>query len=173
MQHANDPADDLPSAILEAEQDLIESVEKACALEPRNPGEESTGELKRLEDALADATRAATRAVELRHRRRAQVGNGEDAGDTPGVREFHLASGQGWRVWAVNPARGEGTRSILERLEPEYRNGWLAFETIDGGERRRLAGYPAEWVKLDEKELAALLERARPVVRRATRRRRD
>lgn len=131
-------------------------------MEPEAPGEESTGELMRLEEALSSAARAAEHALKLRRQLRESGGSAEpdDPGDS--VREFRDAHGIRWRVWAVRPPR-ERLEAGGERFLAEYREGWLAFEALDESARRRLPAFPEDWMALDEAGLRQLLESATPV----------
>ena len=152
--------DDLEPRLAEVEAELFERLEEACAMEPEAPGEEDTGKLMRLEVVLDAARTAAERAVELRRERRARKEGDEEIG----VREFRDAGGDEWRVWCVFPGASEGTRP-LKRVGSEYEKGWLAFESLDATQRRRLPGCPADWQKRSDAELAAMLELATPVAR--------
>jgi hypothetical protein len=85
-------------------------------------------------------------------------------------------SGRWWDVWDTHPTiidrragrdRRRGRRAVGDRrqrseprvaVEPEFRGGWLAFQS--GTEWRRLAPIPPGWEKLPEPELRALLYRA-------------
>lgn len=85
-------------------------------------------------------------------------------------------TGRWWDVWDTRPTiidrragrdRRSGGRSRADRrtkseariaVEPEYRDGWLAFQS--GDEWRRLAPIPPEWETLPDAELRALLSQA-------------
>ena len=84
-------------------------------------------------------------------------------------------TGRWWDVWDTHPTiidrragreRRTGSRTGDRRqrseprvvVEPEYREGWLAFQS--GTEWRRLAPIPKGWEMLSEQELLALLEQA-------------
>jgi hypothetical protein len=71
---------------------------------------------------------------------------------------FVDSTGQSWRVWNVERARPP--ESHTDFLEPEYRSGWLVFESMLTGERRRLAPIPAEWAGRPVDELERLCEQA-------------
>ena len=157
--------DDLEPKLAQAEAELFDNLEEACALEPENPGEEDTGELLRLEEVLDAARAAAERAVELRRERRARHTGSESAG----VREFRDQAGRDWRVWAVVPSVGGKAASSLKRVGSAYERGWLAFESFDGAERRRLPDHPATWRDRDDPGLAELLDLAQTVAPRRRR----
>ncbi len=78
-----------------------------------------------------------------------------------GMREFRDERGVEWRAWAVTPLPGRGAR--LTAQLGEFRDGWLAFETSDGHQRRRLREYPGEWAELPLDQLPELLARAEVV----------
>lgn len=157
------PANELTPALTAAEEELIARVEEACALGPEAPGEEDTGELLKLEQALEAAARAAEKAIELRTKRR-RLREGEDY--SCGMREFRDHDGREWRLWAVKPLRRETPPGSLERLRPEYQKGWLTFERLDGEERRRLPAIPEDWAARSVIELEKLLLAATPVLPR-------
>jgi hypothetical protein len=160
------PSDELTPALTAAEEELIARVEEACALGPEAPGEENTGELLRLEEALQSAAKAAEKAIELRTKQR-RLRESEDY--TCGMREFRDHNGLEWRLWAVKPIRRETKPGSLDRLRPEYQKGWLTFERIDGQERRRLPEFPEDWATRSVAELENLLSAATPVPRRPRR----
>ncbi len=158
------PSDELASALTAAEEELIERVEEACALEPEAPGVENTGELVRLEVALQSAAKAAEKAIDLRRQRSRLMADDVSCG----VREFPDGTGREWRLWAVTPIPRE-SGSLLDRLRPDYRAGWLTFEALDGTERRRLPRYPGDWAARSVSELQELLAAATPVPPRGRR----
>jgi hypothetical protein len=175
----------------EAQSELARQLDEACAHE--DPTEESTAQLVRLEETLTEAAEAAKRAVSLRRRLRTGHGPadvaGEDDGDDPApprapadrrppierrattsspavedsaVREFRDARGIVWRVWAVKPIEPRPDRPASQRLG-EYSDGWLAFETEDGSQRRRLPHHPDDWSRQTNHALELLLEQAEAV----------
>ena len=156
-------SDELTPALTAAEEELIARVEEACALGPEAPGEENTGELLRLEQALEAAARAAEKAIELRTKQR-RLREGQDY--SCGMREFRDQNGHEWRLWAVKPLRREKQPGALDRLRPEYQKGWLTFERLDGEERRRLPAIPDDWATRSVDELESLLSSATPVLPR-------
>jgi hypothetical protein len=70
------------------------------------------------------------------------------------IREFTDSSGGVWRVWITVPARG----SVRD---PDYRNGWLTFETK--GARRRLAPAPVGWQEASDARLELMCRAASDV----------
>jgi hypothetical protein len=157
-----DDADSADSAVTAAEEELIERLEEACALDLDAPGVKDTGELVKLEAALQSAAKAAEKAIDLRRERRRR--QSDDL--APGVREFPDRDGRRWRLWAVAPGQHGVGRGSLERLRREYQQGWLAFESVDGLERRRLPGVPANVAALTAAQLQELLAAATHVPRR-------
>lgn len=186
------PGDPLRPMLREAETDLAERLEEACA--KHDVSRETTGELMRLEETLLEAARAAKQAVSVRRRLRS-LGESKDGaaaasnGDGAATGDEHRESGDGsatttaahaatspddepdsvrdfvdehhveWRVWEVIPGRnGAGTHA--EHQLGAYQAGWLAFEAIDSGDRRRLRDYPHDWNRLSNDELESLLARA-------------
>ena len=69
------------------------------------------------------------------------------------LRTFTDRQGVEWRVWSVTPEP-----NAAQTLDEEFRAGWLCFERMDGGERRRLAftDVPAAWEALPEERLDLL-----------------
>ena len=152
------PADPLHPALRAVEEKLAQELDEVCDV--GDVHDESTGELLRLEVALEQATEAAKAAVALRR----EIRREHDAAPG-GMREFRDLAGRSWRVWEVRP---DPTR---QRRRPEvymgdYIAGWLAFEALEGGEVRRLAGYPSDWRELLDDALARLLANAIPATRR-------
>lgn len=86
-------------------------------------------------------------------------------------------SGRWWDVWDTRPTiidrrggreRRRGNRAAGDRrqkseprvsVEPEFRKGWLAFQS--GAEWRRVAPIPGQWEALSDRELLDLLDRSR------------
>ena len=84
--------------------------------------------------------------------------------------------GRWWDVWDTQPTiidrrggreRRTGSRARGDRrqkseprvaVEPEFRKGWLAFQS--GSEWRRLAPIPDGWETFSDSELLALVARA-------------
>jgi hypothetical protein len=191
MTQPHDPDPMRPSLQL-VERELEQRLEEACAL--RNVSDESTGELMRLEETLLDAARAAKHAVSVRRRLRMRAeeeGGGESAGEgeRPGaaladrpasldeplsaapaapadttIRNFVDANGVEWQVWEVTPHESPAGRSGT--LLAAYRDGWLAFESLDGMLRRRLPNFPRDWCKLTDQELEQMLGQAEEARRR-------
>lgn len=85
-------------------------------------------------------------------------------------------SGRWWDVWDTRPTiidrragreRRRGNRVAGDRrqkseprvsVEPEFRMGWLAFQS--GAEWRRIAPIPDSWEALSDRDLLDLLNRA-------------
>lgn len=91
-------------------------------------------------------------------------------------RKVQDESGRWWDVWDTRPTiidrrggreRRAGNRPRSDRrqkaeprvlVEPEFRKGWLAFQS--GAEWRRLAPIPDSWESLSDRGLLDLLHRA-------------
>ena len=69
------------------------------------------------------------------------------------LRVFSTREGEQWRVWSVIPARNAAVT-----LDEPFRGGWLCFEDMSGGERRRLTltEVPAGWEALPDDRLDLL-----------------
>ena len=192
MPQPRDPDPMRPTLHL-VERELEQRLEEACAM--RNVSDESTGELMRLEETLLDAARAAKHAVSVRRRLRMRAeeqGRAEGGGeggertgaalaDRPApadeplpaapaapadttIRYFVDANGVEWQVWEVTPHESPAGRSGT--FLAAYRDGWLAFESLDGMMRRRLPKFPRDWCKLTDQELERMLGQAEEARRR-------
>ena len=170
------PQDPLLPMLEAAEQELSEHLKEACTRQAVK--EESTGELMRLEEALSEAASAAKQAISIRRRMRtrgegsrsraaAPERRGADSPASPSsaapeeasMRELTDSTGRRWRVWAVSRAQ-MSRRAGAEAYMGEYKEGWLAFESVAGDERRRLPHYPEVWQELSDAELERLLAKA-------------
>jgi hypothetical protein len=76
------------------------------------------------------------------------------------LRVFSTPEGEQWRVWSVIPAA-----NAASTLDVTFRGGWLAFEEVNAGERRRLplTEAPAAWDVLPDDRLDLLRRVATPV----------
>jgi hypothetical protein len=83
------------------------------------------------------------------------------------VRDFVDAEGRTWHVWEVPPEQLSGRRPGA--YAGDYETGWLAFESVDGHERRRLPRYPRDWRELGTSVIEALCRDAQPVTPRRRR----
>jgi hypothetical protein len=150
--------DKLGIALERTEAKLAEKLEEACVPDTRNVSEESTVEIAKLSDSLLAAAHAAKDVVSLRQRRREtgrQDVKQEVAPEPEAIREFTDRDGKQWRVWAVVPTHTRGSKR--EATLGEFEEGWLAFETLDETERKRLPHYPANWRTLSAAKLQELL----------------
>lgn len=151
---------DSPSEKLEeAREALARQLEEACRAAITGDTPETTGELLKLDDALLAAARTTEEMIALRSaaRSRGAVGGSSadlGTGTIERIREFTDASGERWRVWAVIP--GQATSSSPRNLG-DLQNGWLAFESLDTGAKRRLADFPEGWTTMSDDELRELL----------------
>jgi hypothetical protein len=148
-----------------AREELARQLEVACAT-PISPSTgETTGQLRRLDDALLAAARTAEGMIALKQKVRAEreVTTATPASGTPDdahverIREFRDRNGCHWRAWAVVP--GQASTTSMRNLG-ELRDGWLAFESMSDSGKRRLPRYPADWMTLSDSELEALLDAA-------------
>ena len=73
------------------------------------------------------------------------------------VRDVIDEKGVKWRVWAVQRSAIH-PKTAAEDFLGDYGEGWLCFESAQ--ERRRLARFPDDWDKMDDKELCSLLAKA-------------
>lgn len=156
-------------ALTQVQAQLGEQLQKVC--ETAETQRETAGELLRLEDELLKAAHAAKEAAELRQRMDHQTRAGTDPRrpreEAPrphtGVREFQDSDGSAWRVWAVVP-RPRGDK--LSLYLGDFQKGWLAFESLTGGRRKRLPQHPPDWLEWDDAALQGLLSLAAEVTER-------
>jgi len=167
-----EPAQSTAEELERAREELARQLEEACAT-PVVHGTETTGQLRRLDDALLAAARTAEGLIALKQKAREEkaVADGtstEAAGDAhvERIREFRDRNGCEWRAWSVTPGQASTTST---RNLGDLRNGWLAFESLSGSGKRRLIDFPQDWMTLSDTELEDLLERATaaPVRKRA------
>ncbi len=154
--------------------ELARHLEEACASPVGRADGETTGQLRRLDDALLAAARTTEGLIALKQKARAEregaqgaVAAALDTGPhVERIREFRDRNGCEWRAWAVVPGQASTTST---RNLGELRNGWLAFESLSGSGKRRLIDYPSDWMVLSDAELEALLDKAAsaPVRKRA------
>lgn len=76
------------------------------------------------------------------------------------VREFTDPEGRKWRAWDITPESIHPQTKIEDYLADCYQDGWIVFETLDGGDKRRLYPPPRAWHELPEGEIYRLLARA-------------
>ena len=180
----NDTSDRIRPVLKQAEDSLEHHLEEACEVKEDGVQGESTEELLRLEDELLAAARAVERTVTIRKVLEASACPDEETGAAAAaagagagaekeeasclVREFADRSGRPWRVWQVKPGRSrEGLHG--ERMLAAFTTGWLAFEALDDGTRRRLVGTVEGWEDRPDEELIPLLETAVEVPKRTER----
>ena len=164
----------LRPALARAETELDSHLAEACE---GHAADESTGRLIRLEELLTDAAHAAKEAISIRRRlgaerqkdalesARADSSVPLEGEAAEGIREFVDATGRQWNVWEVPPEQ-LSARARPGAYAGDFESGWLAFESADGTERRRLPGYPRDWRQLPNDRIEALCRDAQPVARR-------
>src|SRR6476661_2880264 len=162
-QHS-EPAQSTAEELERAREELARQLEEACAT-PVSQGAETTGQLRKLDDALLAAARTAEGLIALKQKARAEevatqapLADGTvTAPHVERIREFRDRNGCEWRAWAVTPGQASTTST---RNLGDLRNGWLAFESLSGSGKRRLIDFPADWMTLDDTQLEVLLGRA-------------
>ena len=165
--------DQLRPALERVQNELDSRLAEACE---NHAADESTGQLIRLEELLTNAAEAAKEAISIRRRLGAdRRASSTEASDSPsptapadtmeGIRDFIDADGQLWHVWEVPPEQ-LSARARPGTYAGDFEGGWLAFESGDGAERRRLPGYPREWREMTNDRIEGLCREAKPVARR-------
>lgn len=142
----------------EAQETLGVALKEACAMDPAKA---NTGELIHIEELLAIANDSAKKAISVR-RRLKKDGKARSEHESPTQRttehrEFVDAASVKWTAIAVHP-------STAKSLAGAFQNGWLAFDC--GGETRRHAPIPENWMSLSDEELRQLCESATIASRR-------
>jgi len=168
-----EPAQTTAEELERAREELARQLEEACAT-PVSHGAETTGQLRRLDDALLAAARRAEDLIALKQKAREEravaqatiggnpgevnsVGAADDALHVERIREFRDRNNCEWRAWAVIPGQASTTST---RNLGDLRNGWLAFESLSGSGKRRLINFPSDWTTRSDDELEQLLEQA-------------
>lgn len=169
----------LEPVLRETEAELARLLHEACDAEEQGVANESSAEIRRLEDALLAAAVAAKQTIRLREQLEGDP-DSQPAADSPKgergdaldsrpaevhgdastgtVREFTDRRGHAWRAWPVTPGATRTGRA--RNFLGEFQLGWVCFEGLDDSARRRLAGHPARWSELTDDELDALLQQA-------------
>jgi hypothetical protein len=148
-----------------AQRTLEQALSDACSFDIRDV---DTGELIKIEESLATATKAAKDAVSVRlklraRRKRQAVSVITDAGAGITQRIFDDIRGKRWRVYPVTPSHPAPERVALPA---PFREGWLVFESVD--ETRRVAPIPVGWEELTIDQLRLLCFKAPSTPRRLT-----
>ena len=146
-----------------AQKTLEQALGDVCDFELRDV---DTGELIRIEESLATASKAAKEAVSVRlklraRRKRQAVAVQPDAGAGITQRIFDDIRGKRWRVYPVTPSHPAPERVALPA---PFRDGWLVFESSD--ETRRVAPIPMGWEELTIDQLRLLCFKAPSTPRR-------
>ena len=138
----------LQPALDEAQKALETALEEACGVDLSKI---DTGELIRIEETLASASKAAKDAVSLRLKRRARRAQPQAEPEPITHRVFDDIRGKRWHTFAVH-----GSEATVERagLPEAFRHGWLVFESTD--EVRRVAPIPEKWEEMSTEELRQL-----------------
>ena len=142
----------------QAQKALKDVLDEACGVDLT---EVDTGEMIRIEESLAAATKAAKEVVSVRlklRRQRAKSGTEHEEGASladvaPLIKRriFDDFRGKRWEVFAVYPSKEHA-------LPADFRGGWLVFESAS--EVRRMAPIPEHWIELSIDDLRLLCHQA-------------
>ena len=151
----------LEPRLKQAQKALQVALDETCGVDL---DEVDTGEMIRIEESLATASKAAKYVVSFRLRRRQQSAGEQPAelADVASVitrRVFDDFRGKRWDVYAVRPS------SALAPLPDGFGDGWLVFESAN--EVRRVAPIPDGWTELTIDDLRLLCHNAASGTRRA------
>lgn len=78
------------------------------------------------------------------------------------LREFTDGTGCRWRVWDIRPEQMHKAARAEDHLQSVI-SGWLAFESDESTEKRRLSPIPSGWETATDAQLERLLRQAEPV----------
>lgn len=78
------------------------------------------------------------------------------------LREFTDRDGATWRVWDITPETTHPATRIEDYLQG-FLDGWLVFECVESGEKRRLYPLPARWDSASDGDLERICRSADPV----------
>jgi hypothetical protein len=155
---SSDESPSLPPSLERVKTRLKTALGEVCSTDV---DEADTGELIRVEEALAIANEAAKEAVSVKRRLRTrQPTRGVKTSEPPTSREVTDAHGVRWSVFAVHPSAPSGRAP----LRAPFQDGWLAFDS--GKETRRLAPIPEGWQEMSDHDLLILCETAQVAKRR-------
>jgi len=156
-------SDPLQPVLHEAQSELRRRLREACEAEAGDVANESSAEIRRLEDALLAAAVAAKHTIALREHIEQKASQRQEEASQPehvsAVREFRDANGARWRAWPVIPGSAQPGRKT-QRYLGEFHKGWVCFESLESSARRRLPQQPPRWHDLNDAELTSLLEQA-------------
>jgi hypothetical protein len=180
--------DPLQKLLDDAESELRRRLEEACEAEAKGVSNESTEEVRRLEDTLLAAALAAKQTIAVRshmnrpsHVERERPLNTDvaahrdtladapdkakpgstvnEGGETPALGVREFTDDEG-RSWRAWPVvPGLSKASSSGRqFLGDFQNGWICFEGLDTPARRRLPYLQANWADITDEELKRLIE---------------
>lgn len=152
----------------QAQKALEKALDEACGVDLRRV---NTGELIKIDETLAVASKAAKEAVSVRLRLRNQRAGGKrqtppssaEVRPPDAHRVFDDLTGKRWHAFAVRPSSTSKERASLPDA---FRGGWISFESDQ--EMRRLAPIPAHWEDAPIEDLRAMCDRAEVATRRVS-----
>lgn len=152
----------------QAQKALEKALDEACGVDMRRV---NTGELIKMDETLAVASKAAKEAVSVRLRLRNQ--RTREKRQTPvsspevlppeAHRVFDDLTGKRWHAFAVRPSSTSQERASLPDA---FRGGWISFESDQ--EMRRLAPIPEKWQDAPIEDLRAMCDRAEVAPKRVS-----
>jgi hypothetical protein len=181
--------DPLQTLLDDAENELRRRLDEACEAEARGVSNESTEEVRKLEDTLLAAALAAKQTIAVRNHMKGRTHSERESpiktdvadrdtepgapdkakpestfnepseNSVTGVREFTDDEGRRWRAWRVVPGLTKASSSGRQFLG-DFQNGWICFEGLGTSARRRLPYRQANWPDITEEELKRLMQQA-------------
>jgi hypothetical protein len=180
--------DPLQKLLDDAETELRRRLEEACEAEAKGVSNESTEEVRRLEDTLLAAALAAKQTIAVRsHMKRPDnvererplntdaAAHRDTLADAPGkpkpestLNESGETLAMGVREFIDDEGRAWRAWPVVPGLSKasssgrrflgDFQNGWICFEGLDTPARRRLPYLQANWADITDEELKRLIE---------------
>jgi hypothetical protein len=182
--------DPLQTLLDDAENELRRRLDEACEAEAKGISNESTEEVRRLEDTLLAAALAAKQTIAVRSHmkdrnhaererpietdvaaaRDAQTGTPDKAKPGSTVNELGENSVMGVREFTDDQGRRwrawrvvpgrTKTSSSGHQILGDFQNGWICFEGLGTSARRRLPFHGGNWPDISDEELKHLMQQA-------------
>ena len=182
--------DPLQKLLDDAENELRARLEEACEAEAKGVSNESTEEVRRLEDNLLAAALAAKQTIAVRNHmqhpthvererpvkidvaadRDTQAGARDTAKPGSTVNERGEKAAMGVREFTDDEGRRWRAWPVVPGLTKasssgrqflgDFQNGWICFEGLGTSARRRLPYLQANWPDISDEELKRLIQRA-------------
>ncbi len=182
--------DPLQTLLADAENELRRRLDEACEAEAKGVSNESTEEVRRLEDTLLAAALAAKQTIAVRSQMKDRThADGERHIKSDVAASRHTPSGASDTAKPGSTANERGENSVMGvreftdnegrrwrawRVVPgptrgsssgrqilgDFQDGWICFEGLSTSARRRLPFHGGNWSDISDEELKHLMEQA-------------